>query len=91
MVDVDAVGADPKPILGRSDISLPVEGPRVGGAINRIGPAQATPYALPLERFDCAVLFWEEMGGQGDPSGRRRLWTSPRSVASTDGAGTRSR
>lgn len=26
-------------------------------------PAQATPYALPLERFDAAVLFWEEAGG----------------------------
>nr|WP_239091624.1 hypothetical protein [Streptomyces sp. SID14478] len=25
---------------------------------------QATRYALPLERFDGAVLFWEEMGGQ---------------------------
>ncbi|MEU2672804.1 hypothetical protein ABZ622_28815 [Streptomyces sp. NPDC007164] len=24
---------------------------------------QATPYALPLEWFDGAVLFWEEMGG----------------------------
>ncbi|MFK4272832.1 hypothetical protein [Streptomyces milbemycinicus] len=32
--------------------------------INRIVLAQATPYALPLEWFDGAVLFWEEMGGQ---------------------------
>ncbi|MEU6258571.1 hypothetical protein [Streptomyces sp. NPDC047043] len=31
--------------------------------INRTALAQATPYALPLEVFDCAVLFWEEMGG----------------------------
>jgi muramoyltetrapeptide carboxypeptidase len=31
--------------------------------INRIVLAQATRYALPLERFDGAVLFWEEMGG----------------------------
>ncbi|MFF8192644.1 hypothetical protein ACF05L_17655 [Streptomyces bobili] len=31
--------------------------------INRIVLAQATPFALPLERFDGAVLFWEEMGG----------------------------
>ncbi|MGW3108183.1 S66 peptidase family protein [Streptomyces sp. NPDC001100] len=40
------------------------EGPLIGGVINRIVFAQATPYALPLERFDGAVLFWEEMGGQ---------------------------
>jgi muramoyltetrapeptide carboxypeptidase LdcA involved in peptidoglycan recycling len=26
--------------------------------------AQATPFALPLECFDGAVLFWEELGGQ---------------------------
>ncbi|MCS7478737.1 hypothetical protein ACFFQW_13055 [Umezawaea endophytica] len=39
------------------------EGPLIGGVINRIVLAQATPYALPLERFDGAVLFWEEMGG----------------------------
>ena len=26
--------------------------------------AQATRFALPLEWFDGAVLFWEEMGGQ---------------------------
>ena len=40
------------------------EGPLLGGVINRIVLAQATPYALPLERFEGAVLFWEEMGGQ---------------------------
>ena len=39
------------------------EGRLIGGVINRIVLAQATPYALPLERFDGAVLFWEEMGG----------------------------
>ncbi|MFE4015733.1 hypothetical protein ACFXP1_38675 [Streptomyces sp. NPDC059112] len=32
--------------------------------LNRIVLAQATRYALPLERFDGAVLFWDEMGGQ---------------------------
>lgn len=31
--------------------------------INRIVLAQATPYGLAPERFDGAVLFWEEMGG----------------------------
>ncbi|WP_435652186.1 S66 peptidase family protein [Kitasatospora purpeofusca] len=130
LIDVEAVRADPKPILGYSDISLlhlalhartglvgfhadmavpgfgghwqsapaarraelervyfelltgteaigalpaspswecwrpgRVEGPLIGGVINRIVLAQATPFALPLERFDGAVLFWEEMGG----------------------------
>ncbi|MEV5531946.1 S66 peptidase family protein [Streptomyces prunicolor] len=130
LIDVDAVKADPKPILGYSDISLlhlvlhgrtglvgfhadmavpgfggqwpsapaarqaeleqlycrlltrteaigalpaspswecwhpgRAEGPLIGGVINRIVLAQATPFVLPLERFDGAVLFWEEMGG----------------------------
>ncbi|MCX4411516.1 LD-carboxypeptidase [Streptomyces sp. NBC_01764] len=39
------------------------EGHLIGGVINRIVLNQATPYALPLERFDGAVLFWEEAGG----------------------------
>ncbi|MGW6145797.1 S66 peptidase family protein [Streptomyces sp. NPDC055140] len=131
LIDVEAIRADPKPILGYSDISLlhlvlhartglvgfhadlatpglgghwqaapaarqaeleklystlltstqPIgalpttpswecwraggaEGQLIGGVINRIALAQATPYALPLERFDGAVLFWEELGGQ---------------------------
>ncbi|MET9531283.1 MULTISPECIES: LD-carboxypeptidase [unclassified Streptomyces] len=131
LIDVEAIRADPKPILGYSDISLlhlvlhartglvgfhadlatpglggywqaapaarraelqklysalltgtePIgalpatpswecwragraEGRLIGGVINRIVLAQATRYALPLERFDGAVLFWEEAGGQ---------------------------
>ncbi|MBY8879913.1 S66 peptidase family protein [Actinacidiphila acidipaludis] len=130
LIDVEAIRADPKPILGYSDISLlhlvlhartglvgfhadmavpgfgghwqsaPVErrseleriyfrlltgsealgtlparaswecwrpgrteGRLIGGVINRIVLAQATRFALPLDRFDGAVLFWEEMGG----------------------------
>jgi muramoyltetrapeptide carboxypeptidase len=39
------------------------EGRLIGGVINRIVLAQATAYALPLETFDRAVLFWEETGG----------------------------
>ena len=39
------------------------EGRLIGGVINRIVLAQATPYALPLASFDGAVLFWEELGG----------------------------
>ncbi|TDO32221.1 S66 peptidase family protein [Paractinoplanes brasiliensis] len=131
LIDFDAVVADPKPILGYSDISLlhlvlhgrtglagfhadlatpglggywqrasvtrraelehlyltlltstePVgalpggsswecwrpgraEGRLIGGVINRIVLNQAMPYAIPPGRFDGAVLFWEEMGGQ---------------------------
>ncbi|MEV4346723.1 LD-carboxypeptidase [Actinoplanes sp. NPDC049596] len=131
LIDVEAIRADPKPILGYSDISLlhlvlyartglvgfhadmavpgfgghwpaapaarqaqleslyaklltspePIgalpagpswecwrpgraEGHLVGGVINRIALVQATRYALPLDRFDGALLFWEELGGQ---------------------------
>ncbi|WP_405775629.1 hypothetical protein [Streptomyces sp. NBC_00859] len=39
------------------------EGRLLGGVINRIALNQATRFALPLERFDGAVLFWEEAGG----------------------------
>ncbi|MGN5630439.1 S66 peptidase family protein [Streptomyces sp. AC154] len=39
------------------------EGHLIGGVLNRIALNQATRYALPLERFDGAVLFWEELGG----------------------------
>jgi muramoyltetrapeptide carboxypeptidase len=39
------------------------EGRLIGGVINRIVLNQATCYALPLEWFDGAVLFWEEAGG----------------------------
>ncbi|WP_425246400.1 S66 peptidase family protein [Streptomyces sp. NEAU-NA10] len=130
LIDVEAIAADPKPILGYSDISLlhlvlyartglvgfhadlatpglggawqtapaarraeleklystlltgpkvigalpagpswecwrpgRAEGRLIGGLLNRIVLAQATPYALPLEWFDGAVLFWEETGG----------------------------
>lgn len=130
LIDIEAITADPKPILGYSDISLlhlvlhartglvgfhadvatpglgghwqaasaarraelerlystlltgteaigalpatpswecwragRAEGRLIGGVINRIVLNQATRYALPLERFDGAVLFWEEMGG----------------------------
>lgn len=130
LIDVEAIMADPKPILGYSDISLlhlvlyartglvgfhtdvatpglgghwqaapaarqaeleklystlltgtePIgalpaspswecwrtgraEGRLIGGLINRLVLNQATCYALPLDRFDGAVLFWEESGG----------------------------
>ena len=126
LLDVDAVRADPKPVLGFSDISalllalhartglvafhaeivthgfgewaeqddarraqladlyrrlltedaplgdLPTgaawetwrsgkaEGPLIGGMLNRLVRLQATPSALAPERFDGAILFWEE-------------------------------
>ncbi|GIE98963.1 S66 peptidase family protein [Paractinoplanes rishiriensis] len=130
LIDVEAIRADPKPILGYSDISLlhlvlyartglvgfhadmatpgfgghwqdapaarraeleqlyaklltsteaigalpggsswecwragHAEGRLVGAVINRIVLAQATRFALPIEWFDGAVLFWEEIGG----------------------------
>jgi muramoyltetrapeptide carboxypeptidase len=130
LIDLEAIRADPKPILGYSDISLlhlvlyartglvgfhadmavpgfgghwrvapatrqaeleklystlltstePIgalpaspswecwragraEGRLIGGVINRIALVQATRFAVPLERFDGAVLFWEEIGG----------------------------
>ncbi|WP_338697576.1 LD-carboxypeptidase [Streptomyces sp. Q6] len=137
LIDFDAITADPKPVLGLSDISLlhlvlhartglvgfhtdlatpglgghwqratparrdelrrlyaalltgtdplgtlptaptwecwragRAEGPLVGAVINRMVLVQATPYALPPERFDGAVLFWEELGGQAS-----HVWT----------------
>ncbi|MER6361885.1 S66 peptidase family protein [Kitasatospora sp. NPDC001527] len=36
-------------------------GPLLGGLLKRLVPLQATPYALPAERFDGAVLFWEDV------------------------------
>jgi len=37
-------------------------GPLVGGLLNRLVRVQATPYALSPDRFDGAILFWEEVG-----------------------------
>ncbi|MFF2349450.1 LD-carboxypeptidase [Kitasatospora sp. NPDC058115] len=36
-------------------------GPLLGGLLGRLVALQATPCALPAERFDGAVLFWEEV------------------------------
>jgi muramoyltetrapeptide carboxypeptidase len=35
-------------------------GPLIGGMLNRLIRVQATPHALSPERFDGAILFWEE-------------------------------
>jgi muramoyltetrapeptide carboxypeptidase len=37
------------------------EGPLIGGLLNRILKIQATPFAVPLERFDGVIFFWEEV------------------------------
>ncbi|MFB9310037.1 LD-carboxypeptidase [Agromyces hippuratus] len=37
-------------------------GPLIGGLLNRLVRLQATPFALPPEHFDGAILFWEEVG-----------------------------
>jgi muramoyltetrapeptide carboxypeptidase len=36
------------------------EGPLIGGMLNRLVRVQASSSALPPERFDGAILFWEE-------------------------------
>ncbi|MFJ8435236.1 LD-carboxypeptidase [Kitasatospora sp. NPDC094019] len=36
-------------------------GPLIGGLLGRLAALQATPFALAAERFDGAVLFWEEV------------------------------
>ncbi|QNP75517.1 LD-carboxypeptidase [Streptomyces roseirectus] len=46
------------------------EGRLIGGVINRVTLVQATPFALPLDAFDGAVLFWEEAGVPAS-----HLWT----------------
>lgn len=37
------------------------QGPLIGGLLNRLMLIQATPYALTPDRFDGAILFWEEL------------------------------
>ena len=36
------------------------QGPLIGGMLNRLVRVQSTPYALSPERFDGAILFWED-------------------------------
>lgn len=60
---IGALPASPTWECWRPGRDGPVEGRLIGGVINRIALVQATSFALPLEAFDGAVLFWEEMGG----------------------------
>lgn len=64
LTDAGAIGALPASSSWECWRAGRTEGRLIGGVINRIALVQATPYAVPLERFDGAVLFWEEIGGQ---------------------------
>jgi muramoyltetrapeptide carboxypeptidase len=63
LTDTEAIGALPASSPWECWRAGRAEGRLIGGVINRIALVQATRYALPLEWFDGAVLFWEEMGG----------------------------
>ncbi|WP_203731206.1 S66 peptidase family protein [Paractinoplanes durhamensis] len=63
LTDTAAIGALPASPSWECWRPGRVQGPLIGGVINRIALVQATPFAVPLERFDGAVLFWEELGG----------------------------
>ncbi|MEY9932041.1 muramoyltetrapeptide carboxypeptidase LdcA involved in peptidoglycan recycling [Catenulispora sp. GP43] len=63
LTDEEAVGALPVSASWECWRAGRAEGRLIGGVINRIALVQATGFALPLEAFDGAVLFWEELGG----------------------------
>ena len=63
LTDTEPIGVLPASTPWECWRSGRAEGRLIGGVINRIVLAQATPFALPLEWFDGAVLFWEELGG----------------------------
>ncbi|MDQ1512707.1 MAG: muramoyltetrapeptide carboxypeptidase [Microbacteriaceae bacterium] len=56
--------AGPLPALGEWESWRPgrSDGPLVGGLLNRLVRLQGTPFALDADRFDGAILFWEEVG-----------------------------
>jgi muramoyltetrapeptide carboxypeptidase len=53
----------PLPAAGEWETWRPgrAEGPLIGGLLNRLLKLQATPFAVPIERFDGAIYFWEEI------------------------------
>jgi len=63
LTSTEAIGALPASPSWECWRAGRAEGRLIGGVINRIVLLQATRFALPLEWFDGAVLFWEEMGG----------------------------
>ena len=61
LTSVDAPGALPSSGAWECWQSGRAEGPLVGGLLNRLILLQATPFALSPDRFDGAILFWEEL------------------------------
>ena len=64
LMSTEAIGALPASSSWECWRPGRAEGPLIGGVINRIALVQATRFAVPIEWFDGAVLFWEELGGQ---------------------------
>jgi muramoyltetrapeptide carboxypeptidase len=64
LTDPDPIGALPTSAAWECWRSGRAEGTLIGGVINRVALVQATRFAVPLEWFEGAVLFWEEMGGE---------------------------
>jgi len=58
----DAPNAVPRSTEWESWRAGRAQGPLIGGLLNRLIKVQATPFALDVERFDGAILFWEELG-----------------------------
>jgi muramoyltetrapeptide carboxypeptidase len=61
LTSTDAPGSLPPIGQWESWRSGRADGPLVGGLLNRLILVQATPYALDPDRFDGAILFWEEL------------------------------
>lgn len=61
LTSIDAPGALPSSGAWECWQSGRAEGPLIGGLLNRLILVQATPFALSPDRFDGAILFWEEL------------------------------
>ena len=61
LTNADAPGILPAIGQWESWRSGHAEGRLIGGLLNRLILVQATPYALDADRFDGAILFWEEL------------------------------
>ena len=62
LTSTEAAGALPVHDAAETWRAGRADGPLLGGLLNRIVRLQGTPFALPSERFDGAVLFLEEVG-----------------------------
>ncbi|WP_328473509.1 LD-carboxypeptidase [Actinoplanes sp. NBC_00393] len=63
LTETEAIGALPASSPWECWRAGRAEGRLIGGVVNRIALVQATRFAVPLDWFDGAVLFWEEIGG----------------------------